>query len=147
MFLIFRWFSFYLFFVAYRETFQERFGDIIGKLNFIGDAEGSRHHINEFVEHITKNHIREILQPGDITPHTNFVVANAAYFHGKWFSKFNVNQTEWKDFSGTENVGKVEMMHQRGKFMHGWLEFINNIFVLPFSIFFSKKKKLNTSTN
>lgn len=103
--------------------FEKQFADILGVLDFADDPEGSREHINLFVEEVTKNHIRDLLQPGDITPYTTFVLANAAYFHGEWMSKFDVANTTSKEFVGTQRTASVDMMKQKGRFNYGAMKY------------------------
>lgn len=114
----------------YSESFEKKFADILGVLDFAGDAEGSRQHINHFVEEVTKNHIPELLQPGVITPSTKSILANAAYFHGEWLTKFDVKNTINKEFVGTQKTAEVEMMNQRNRFSNGAINF--NIMLIAF---------------
>jgi serine protease inhibitor len=62
-------------------------------LDFQRQADASRLQINAWVEGVTKNMIKELLPPGTITSQTHSVLANAAYFKGKWETTFNTAQT------------------------------------------------------
>ncbi len=50
------------------------------------------------------------------------VLANAVYFKGSWKHAFRASATKVKPFYSTEEVQKVEMMHQRQFFRVAHLE-------------------------
>lgn len=99
---------------------KDLFIDEYQTLDFKSDPEGSRQFINGLVETITDNNIKEILIEGSVTPETNLVLANAAYFKGSWASQFDPEDTKNSIFySSPEKHGFVDMMYKLGTFNHG----------------------------
>ncbi|XP_038055916.1 serpin B6-like [Patiria miniata] len=86
-------------------------------LDFIGDGEGSRQHINSWVEKQTANRIKDLLAAGSINAMTRLVLVNTIYFKGDWADKFRYQDT---NFNGTfRTVGgyeKITMMRKTDKF-------------------------------
>ncbi|XP_038054894.1 serpin B6-like isoform X1 [Patiria miniata] len=86
-------------------------------LDFIGDGEGSRQHINSWVEKQTANRIKDLLAAGSIDDMTRLVLVNAIYFKGDWAAKFDYQHTnfngKFRSLGGSE---KITMMHKTGKF-------------------------------
>ncbi|XP_038050241.1 serpin B6-like isoform X2 [Patiria miniata] len=99
---------------------KKYYGASMETLDFIGDGEGSRLHINSWVEKQTANRIKELLAAGSIDALTRLVLVNAIYFKGDWAAKFEVSNTSPEKFhvSATEDID-VPMMHQKGKFNFG----------------------------
>ncbi|XP_038050243.1 serpin B6-like [Patiria miniata] len=99
---------------------KKYYGASMETLDFIGDGEGSRQHINSWVEKQTANRIKDLLAAGSIDALTRLVLVNAIYFKGDWAAKFQVSNTSPEKFhiSATEDID-VPMMHQRGKFNFG----------------------------
>lgn len=107
-------------FILYRKCLQQNFEDNIESLDFLGDSEGSRGKINDFIGNVTEGHIKDILIPGSITEQTKLVLANAAFFKGQWKSKFNAEHTKMKIFYDFGKIPVyVEMMAQVGYFNFG----------------------------
>lgn len=61
--------------------------------DFAHDPDGARDTINGWVEDQTNDKIQNLLQPGDITNATAFVLTNAIYFHASWQHKFDPANT------------------------------------------------------
>ncbi|XP_038056862.1 serpin B6-like [Patiria miniata] len=93
------------------------YGASMETLDFMGDAEGSRQHINSWVEKQTANRIKDLLAAGSIDDMTRLVLVNAIYFKGDWAAKFDYQDTnfngKFRTLGGSE---KITMMHQTGKF-------------------------------
>ncbi|XP_038054978.1 serpin B6-like [Patiria miniata] len=96
---------------------KKHYGASMETLDFIGDGEGSRQHINSWVEKQTANRIKDLLAAGSIDDLTCLVLVNAIYFKGAWGTKFKVSNTFSEKFhiSVTEDIN-VPMMHQTDKF-------------------------------
>jgi len=103
----------------------QEFLNIMGKyykggfneVDYIGDPQGARIKINDWVSRETKEKIKDILQPGDITKLTRLVITNAIYFKGKWLTEFDKEFTRDEDFyliNGQKT--KVKMMYQENRF-------------------------------
>lgn len=103
-----------------RECIEKTFSDNLEKLDFAKDADGSRQHINEFVETETRGNIKELLIPGSLSENTKLVLANAAYFKGQWALKFDPEDTKKAIFY--ESASKqtfVDMMQKTGTYNYG----------------------------
>ncbi|XP_038055915.1 serpin B8-like [Patiria miniata] len=96
---------------------KKYYGASMETLDFIGDGEGSRQHINSWVEKQTANRIKDLLAAGSIDAMTCLVLVNTIYFKGDWAAKFRYQDT---NFNGTFRTGggykNVTMMHKTGKF-------------------------------
>lgn len=82
-------------------------------MNFISDADNSRSTINRWVEAQTNNRIKDLLQPGTITPDTRLVLTNAIYFKGTWLTPFKKEATRPVEFNlaSGEKI-KSDMMYR-----------------------------------
>lgn len=95
-------------------------GDDIEAMDFGAEPEQSRNYINQFVERITKDNIKNLLPAGSIKTDTNAVLANAASFKGGWSLKFDKENTKKKIFYEHGRLPVyVEMMKQKGNFNYG----------------------------
>ncbi|XP_038056059.1 leukocyte elastase inhibitor-like, partial [Patiria miniata] len=96
---------------------KKYYGASMEILDFIGDGEGSRQHINSWVEKQTANRIKDLLAAGSIDDMTRLVLVNAIYFKGDWAAKFDYQHTnfngKFRTLGGSE---KITMMHQTDKF-------------------------------
>jgi serpin B len=87
------------------------------EVDFEANPEGARIKINDWVSKETKEKIKDILNPKDITSLTRLVLTNAIYFKGKWQTEFNKKSTKDEDFyliNGQKT--KVKMMYQKNTF-------------------------------
>lgn len=84
----------------------------LNRMDFKGATEASRQAINLWVEQRTENKIRELLQPGSLTPATRLVLTNAIYFKGDWEKQFKKEDTKDEDFhlSAAQAI-KTPLMH------------------------------------
>lgn len=98
---------------------QDQYHAQLEQLDFAGEAEASRHTVNQWVETVTHNNIRELIQPGVFTDQTRLVLTNAIYFKGKWLIPFAISNTHDEDFtvSPGHNV-HVPFMHLQGRFYY-----------------------------
>lgn len=105
--------------VNLRDCIKEHFTEIIKPTDFASNADKSRTMINDWVQNITKGHIKDILVEGSVTQATQIVLANAAYFKGKWAAQFNPEDTQQEIFhSSAEEVDYVPMMNIHGNYYH-----------------------------
>jgi serpin B len=81
-----------------------------------GKPEQARKTINAWVEKQTKDKIKDLFLPGDITPAVQLVLTNAIYFKGDWATTFPEKATRKEDFhlGGGKKV-QVPMMHAHKK--------------------------------
>ncbi len=86
-------------------------------LDFKGDPDGSRQTINSWVEDQTQNRIKDLLQPGFVTPDTRLVLANAIYFKARWAARFDPADTHDASFSRLDgSTVQAPMMHNDGAY-------------------------------
>jgi serpin B len=77
-------------------------------LDFKNDAnrEAARQMINAAIEKQTKDKIKELLHPGDLTKSTRLVLTNAIYFKGQWIEAFDKQSAKDAPFTLTNGTEK-----------------------------------------
>ena len=105
---------------TYRENSKKFYGSGIELLDFIGQPEQSRQHINRWVEEQTMGKIRDLLPGGSIGPLSLMVLVNAIYFKGKWLKPFKRYGTRKQHFHITNGKKTtIDMMNgKEGKICH-----------------------------
>jgi len=104
------------FLASYKNTIQQYYSGDTTNLDFIGNAEGSRQTINNWVAGKTNNKITNLIGEGSITPLTRLILTNAIYFKGTWESQFDAKDTKPEDFTVSPgNKTKVQMMSMPGE--------------------------------
>lgn len=78
---------------SYAENLQKWFGAGIEPQDFVGDPNGSRKHINGWVNDRTKDLIPELIPEGSITNATVLVLVNALYLKATWRTTFEPEAT------------------------------------------------------
>ncbi|XDV48164.1 hypothetical protein PO909_017630 [Leuciscus waleckii] len=103
-------------------------------LDFIGQADSARSHINSWVEEQTQEKIKDLLAEGDVDSLTKLVLVNAVYFKGDWERKFREDLTRDEQFKINKNESKpVRMMFQKAKFPLAFIPDVNSqILELPY---------------
>ncbi|XP_067290444.1 serpin peptidase inhibitor, clade B (ovalbumin), member 1, like 3 isoform X3 [Pseudorasbora parva] len=103
-------------------------------LDFIGQAEVARKHINGWVEEQTQEKIKDLLAAADVDPLTRLVLVNAVYFKGDWERKFREDLTHDQQFKMNKNESKpVRMMSQKAKFPLAFIPEMNcQVLELPY---------------
>jgi serpin B len=102
------------------ETTDSHYGAPLESLDFIADPEGSRQHINHWVESQTNDKIKDLLPRGSIKDATRLVLANAVHFDGAWKSRFDEQFTEEEIFhaaAGKESLVSMMWQHERLPYM------------------------------
>lgn len=95
----------------------EAFSEEIEKLDIANNTEAARLHINNWVEQVTRDQIKDLLPAGAMDASTQLALANAAYFKGLWSSKFDAEHTKKENFYvSPEKIAIVDMMKQVGTF-------------------------------
>jgi serpin B len=79
---------------AFLDTLAVNYGAPVRLLDFMGNAEGSRNTINDWVSVQTATKIPELLPTGSLTNLTRFVLTSAIYFKASWELPFNPEKTE-----------------------------------------------------
>lgn len=67
-----------------RDSAKKLWNNSFELLNFRDEPDKSVKHINQFIENITKNNIKDVVQLSDDTQKIQFAIVNAAYFKGLW---------------------------------------------------------------
>jgi serpin B len=83
---------------AFRELVRKFYGAPFEPLDFRKDADGSRQHINKWVENQTRDRIRDLIPPNGLDATTRLVLANAIYLKAPWSSEFSDAFTKPKPF-------------------------------------------------
>jgi serine protease inhibitor len=103
----------YPFVQDYLDVIAANYDAGIRTLDFIGDPDGSRQTINQWVEDQTNEKIQDLLPPDSITSSTTVVLTNAIYFKGSWYEKFEVDRTAPGPFTLLDGtVVTAELMHR-----------------------------------
>jgi serpin B len=84
---------------AYLDTLSECYDASIDYLDFVGDPEGSRQIINQWVKDNTAGYIDELLPPNCIDDMTYLVLANTVYFMAEWLHQFRPDHTYSTQFT------------------------------------------------
>ncbi|KAL4479626.1 hypothetical protein ABPG72_004222 [Tetrahymena utriculariae] len=91
----------------YQKMMTMHFDSMIQKVNFASDCDKIRIEINQWVEVITKEKIKDLLPPNSFNQSAVMVLVNAIYFKGNWFKKFDFKLTQQQEFNlEYENLGQ-----------------------------------------
>jgi serpin B len=106
---------------AYLDLLAENYAAGLYLTDFVGDPEGSRQAVNEWVSQETEGKIEDLLLPGAINVLTRLILANAIYFNATWQTTFDEALTEQADFYLLDgNPVSVPMMAQSGPKSFGY---------------------------
>jgi serpin B len=126
----------YSFLPEFVDVLGQNYGAGLRALDFAQETEKSRGVINDWVRDETEGNIKDLLQPGVITPDTRLVLANAIYFNASWRFPFPkgsthdgvfylldgsevsapmMNQTERFGYAQGDGYQAVELPYARGK--------------------------------
>lgn len=97
----------------YLDLVEQYYGAGLRRADFVGDPDGERERINDWVADQTEDRIDELLPANSISAQTVLVLTNAIYFMASWHFEFDPADTEDETFTaldGTEST--VPMMHQ-----------------------------------
>merc|ERR1712227_1056139 len=94
----------------FKESLHLNFHADISPVNF-GDNVAAAKNINSWVKDMTKEKIKDLIDPDSINDLTRLILVNAVYFKGDWESKFDVKHTQKEQFfvSNNKNVN-ADMM-------------------------------------
>lgn len=99
---------------AYLDTLSDCYDAAIEYLDFVGDPEGSRQIINQWVKDNTAGYIDELLPPNCIDDLTYMVLANTVYFMAEWLHQFMPDRTYSTQFTRLDD-SQVTMQLMRGE--------------------------------
>jgi len=96
----------------WRDMQEARFGAAFHEADFKADPEVERRRINRWVEEKTRERIKELALPDQITSSITMVLVNAVYFKGKWATQFDPKRTHDAVFHLADDGRiKVPMMY------------------------------------
>lgn len=99
---------------AFTDVIQKTFGAGFAVADFVKSAEPTRKAINDWVEKITRNRIKDLIPSGVLTPLTRMVLVNAVYFYGTWDVPFSEKSTRPQPFfTAPGQAHDVPMMHAK----------------------------------
>jgi serpin B len=105
---------------AYLDLTAKDYDAALEPTDFRSDAEGSRKHINQWVEDHTNKKIVDLLPVGSVTSATTMVLADAVYFRGSWLDPFEKRNTKpGTFFVRGKTAADVSMMSQSNHFLVG----------------------------
>ncbi|XP_037061732.1 serpin B6-like isoform X1 [Peromyscus leucopus] len=120
---------------SFKDSCRKFYEAEMEELDFKGDTEQSRQHINTWVAKKTEDKITELLCPGAVNSDTLLVLVNAIYFKGNWKKQFNKEDTREMSFKVTMNEEKpVQMMFQKSTVNMTYIgEISTTILLLPYA--------------
>ncbi|KAH0506793.1 Serpin B6 [Microtus ochrogaster] len=86
---------------SFKDSCRKFYEAEMEELDFKGDTEQSRQHINTWVAKKTEDKITELLSPGTVNSDTLLVLVNAIYFKGNWEKQFDKEDTQEMPFKVT----------------------------------------------
>jgi serpin B len=103
----------YPFLDTFLDLVKRNYSAGLREVDFAIDPDSARLTINRWVEEQTRDKIKDLIQPGVLTPMSRLVLTNAIYFKGAWQSQFREKATQPGDFFMTPDKSvKVPMMQQ-----------------------------------
>merc|ERR1711970_197423 len=106
----------------YQELLHNSFHASIQSVNF-GDSQLAARMINNWVEKMTKDKIKDLIKADMLNALTRLVLVNAIYFKGDWEAKFDQELTKDQNFSiSPSDTVTVKMMMQEREFQWAYLE-------------------------
>ncbi|XP_075826055.1 serpin B6-like isoform X2 [Microtus pennsylvanicus] len=120
---------------SFKDSCRKFYEAEMEELDFKGDTEQSRQHINTWVAKKTEDKITELLSRESVNPDTLLVLVNAIYFKGNWEKQFNKEDTREMPFKVSKNEEKpVQMMFKKSTFKATYIgEIATEILLLPYA--------------
>ena len=106
------------FVVATRDHYLASFDAV----DFIGDPDGSRVHVNDWVAAHTQDRILDLVPEGSVDGTTRLVLANAVYFKGDWQVAFPAAATQPEPFHAKDATPQTPMMHLTSDFSYAHVD-------------------------
>lgn len=91
---------------------KSRYGAPLEPLDFAGDVEAQRKHINDWVSGKTRKRIQDLIPKNQLSADTRMVLVNAMFFKAKWMTPFDTKRTEEASFAAPGGSVEVPMMTQ-----------------------------------
>ncbi|ERE77941.1 serpin B6 isoform 1 [Cricetulus griseus] len=100
---------------SFKDSCRKFYEAELEQLDFQGDTEQSRQHINTWVAKKTEDKIKELLSQGSVNSDTLLVLVNAIYFKGNWKEQFNKEDTREMYFKvNKENYDMKDVLCKLG---------------------------------
>ncbi len=88
-------------------------------VDYVGDAEGARVAINDWVEEQTEDRIEDLIPQGVLGALTRLVLTNAVYFKASWMEPFEEDETQDGPFTLADGSQvQVPLMRTSGEFAY-----------------------------
>lgn len=111
---------------------NRRFAAGLHEADFSADPEAERNRINRWVEEQTRERIKELLLPEDVTRKTAMVLANAIYFKAAWATEFPKRATRDATFRLAAGGSlTATMMNRRGQYRYAETDTLQ-LLVVPY---------------
>merc|ERR1711910_309447 len=94
----------------YRTSLNSGFQSDIREFDFGSNSLGSVQEINQYVEDVTNQKIKDLLANDDVDGLTRMVLINAVYFKATWQFAFNADETFEAGFNSPEGSVNVQYM-------------------------------------
>eukprot|EP00092_Neocalanus_flemingeri_P003991 GFUD01004297.1.p1 GENE.GFUD01004297.1~~GFUD01004297.1.p1 ORF type:complete len:458 (+),score=143.85 GFUD01004297.1:281-1654(+) len=106
----------------FQEILHRNFHANIQTVDF-GDSHRAARMINNWVENMTRDKIKNLIKADMLSALTRLVLVNAIYFKGDWAAKFDPQLTKKQDFSVSPTITvKMPMMMQEREFPWAYLD-------------------------
>jgi serpin B len=104
----------------YSTLVEEYYNAGVESADFFDAYEKARLEINDWVAQKTREKIKDLLQPGEITAITKLILVNAVYFNSAWLEAFDKSMTVEEPFHiEKDKQCNVQMMHRTGNLYYG----------------------------
>jgi serpin B len=85
-------------------------------VDFARAPDQTRLTINQWIEQQTEDKIKDLLQPGTVSPNTRLVLTNAIYFKADWQWQFQKSESKDEDFHlSPSQFVRAPLMHREGR--------------------------------
>merc|ERR1712203_826671 len=99
----------------YRTSLNNGFQSDIREFDFGSNSLGSVQEINQYVEDVTNQKIKDLLADDDVDGLTRMVLINAVYFKANWQFAFNADETFESSFSSPEGSVSTQYMNREAE--------------------------------
>ncbi|XP_015782976.1 serine protease inhibitor 42Dd [Tetranychus urticae] len=117
------------------DCIKQHFATEAESMDFTSNPGGALKAINSWIEEETHGKIKDLIPPGSVTQWTTIIIANAIYFHAKWYNQFDASKTEIGTFHVTpvESI-QIPFMKLTANLMYGVSEALRcTVLELPYA--------------
>jgi serpin B len=91
---------------SFLERIGRAFGAPLALVDYIADPDGARDTINAWVARQTRDRIKQLLGPADVTSSTRLALVNAIYLKANWLHEFDPDRTVRRPFTTSSDTSK-----------------------------------------